>query len=197
MKKIHVFIGVAGSGKDYEAGRFIQSNGAVRVAFANSLRRDIWTMIGWSPESEQAYERFKVDVFTSSLGIRFTGRDLLLRYGTDIRRKEDNEVWCKRAIAEIGLALESHPEVVITDCRFKNEVEYLKQYALKNKIHLCFYFCNFHSKKYNPFIMHESEKLAQELVACGFEHLDERFDHFVKTTGFCHVLPLSRNLKPV
>ena len=187
QKKIFVFIGVLGSGKDYLAREYIRTAGAVKTAFADPLRADIWKMIGWKPSTDQEYDEFKSTVFSSPLGIAFTGRDLLARYGTEIRRAEDSHHWCKQTVRKIKRIFASSDSVVITDCRFGNEIEYLKYAADIYNTEIEFHFCNFKSDRYNDKSEHESEFLAQSLLKLGFDHQDSGFNTYVKALTFCQI----------
>jgi len=187
MQKIYVFIGVIGSGKDHMAKQIIKKTDAIKTAFADPLREDIWKLMDWRPYTDQEYEDFKVSVFHNDLGIKFTGRDLLLRYGTEIRRKEDLNHWAKQTMQEIERILQFAPAVVITDCRFGNEIEYLKYVAEKLDVELQFTFCNYHSDRYDCTVEHESEKLAQHFVRLGFQHQDKSFDEYIKVNEFAKI----------
>lgn len=193
-KKIFVFIGVIGSGKDYMANQYIQKYGAVKTDFADPLREDIWKLLDWTPYTDEEYDLFKRSEFHNDLGIKFTGRDLLLKYGTEIRRAEDPNHWCKQTIREIErLFLYGFPAVVITDCRFTNEVSYLKKAANMLECDIEFIFCNYPSDRYDNKVDHESEKLAQNMVDLGFTHKSESFDSYIKSQNFGHIPNLTNN----
>ena len=103
--KLRVYIGVIGSGKDYKA----QQECDTVLNFADAVRKDIWKLIGWEPKTSEEYEIFKkTEFFGNSLDLKghnisFTGRDLLQRYGTDIRREEYPDYWANRLIEILKL----------------------------------------------------------------------------------------------
>jgi len=176
--KVTAFMGVIGSGKDYEAQKLI-AQGAKHIGFADGVREDVWTIIGWKPKDSDEYEYFKSAMFTDkSGGITFTGRDLLLNYGTPVRRVEDFDVWCKRLVRRLDFFFQAGVEqVVITDCRFENEVKFLKEYK---SAEVKFAFCDYHSFRYNPNFQHESEEISQELIKLGAGDWDsDDFDNFI------------------
>ena len=178
--KINVYIGVIGSGKDYRA----KQDCDMQLAFADQLREDVWKMIGWKPKTPEEYERFKKSVFIpadfvswSLLGYKypiFTGRDLLQRYGTEVRRAEDTDHWGKRLIDNLALLGSAGTETVgITDCRFDNEIRRLIKFKkdadyLGIDVQLEFIHTDFKSDRYNATSEYESEKLAQQFAGKVF-----------------------------
>jgi len=174
--KIVVYIGVMGSGKDYQAHKLITNQNYVKVAFADEVRKDLWKLIGWEPKTEQAYEDFKNHKFVNLDGSTYTGRDLLQRYGTNIRREEDENVWARKTVQTLKKHIKSGlTKFVITDCRFENEVEYLKQFNIQNKnIDVEFRNCNYKSDRYDISSKHESEKFSQTFR--NWEGHDKYFD---------------------
>lgn len=186
--KINVYIGVVGSGKDYAARRDCNT----QLAFADQLREDVWTMLGWRPKTDDEYEEFKRSTFVpagyepSSIKhqIKVTGRDLLQRYGTEVRRKEKDSHWVDALLRQLEFRTDLGKTVGITDCRFPNEVRGLIQFVrqqnkelsdigLSSLYELNFIHCDYHSGRYDAAQTHESERLAQEVLA---ESKKEEFD---------------------
>ena len=174
---IKVYIGVIGSGKDYRAKQECD----IQLAFADQLREDVWKMIGWKPKTPEEYEMFKSALFNPAYfelefnGPVFTGRDLLQKYGTEVRRAEDEKHWCDCLIRrlEVLSSTNNGNSIGITDCRFYNEVSALIKFAKRaNKlgynIQLEFIHTDFKSDRYNSTAEHESEKLAQQFAGKGF-----------------------------
>jgi hypothetical protein len=171
--KINVYIGVIGSGKDYRA----KQDCDIQLAFADQLREDVWKIIGWKPKTQDEYEIFKNSTFYSNgFGEQpiFTGRDLLQRYGTEVRRAEDNDHWCKRLTDNLALLGSAGTKTVgVTDCRFDNEIRRLIKFKkdadyLGIDVQLEFIHADFKSERYNATSEHESEKLAQQFVGKVF-----------------------------
>lgn len=174
--KINVYIGCIGSGKDYRA----KQDCDVQLAFADQLREDVWKMIGWKPKTQEEYEAFKnTDLISGTLNSRldrveFTGRELLQRYGTEVRRAEDENHWGKRLIDKLALLGSVGTKTVgISDCRFDNEVRRLIKFKkdadhLDIDIQLEFIHTDFKSERYNTTSEHESEKLAQQFAGKVF-----------------------------
>jgi len=166
---INAYIGVIGSGKDYEANKCDKQYG-----FADALLEDIWIMIGWKPKNKEEYEKFKNTLFQPvDFGALkninpppcFTGRDLLQRYGTQLRRKENDNHWVDKLLEKIFENIGENKTIGITDCRFPNEVKGLIDFVEKYPIYeLNFIHCDFKSNRYNDTNEHESEKMAQDIL---------------------------------
>lgn len=183
--KVKVFIGVIGSGKDFHASKC----DAV-VAFADQLREDIWTMIGWSPKTDAEYQAFKKATFctiglnsTVNLNghIQFTGRDILQRYGTEVRRNENPEHWAKslqKTLRDMNMKNLDNPSftVGVADCRFENEVKAMKELE-DYGIRVEFVHVNFKSDRYNIDPSHVSEAMSIKcLEFCGDTN---KFNQFI------------------
>lgn len=174
--KINVYIGVIGSGKDYRA----KQDCDIQLAFADQLREDVWKMLGWKPKTQEEYETFKDTLFNTAyleLGFNgpiFSGRELLQRYGAEVRRAEDTDHWCKRLIDKLAfLGSVGTKTVGVTDCRFDNEVKRLIKFKkdadyLGVDVQLEFIHTDFKSDRYNATSEHESEKLAQQFAGKVF-----------------------------
>lgn len=165
-KKLICYIGVMGSGKSYRTKKMCRENpDFVEINVADTLRNVVWKTIGWTPQTEERYELFKESVFISSSlpSVKFTGRDILQRLGTDGIRSIDPNFWInawKNAVYDNIYFKEK--SVVCSDVRFVNEVFAALELENKN-IHTEFVFCDYHSNRYDKNSKHESEKLAQWL----------------------------------
>ena len=56
MREIVIYLGLMGSGKDYEANLL---EGHTKIPFALCLREWTWQLLDWSPQTESDYEHFK------------------------------------------------------------------------------------------------------------------------------------------
>lgn len=173
--KINVYIGVMGSGKDYAARRDCNT----QLAFADQLREDVWTMLNWWPKTDDEYDLFKKKHFGLPGGSMFTGRDLLQRYGTEVRRKEKDSHWVDSLLLQLERRTDLGETVGITDCRFPNEVRGLIQFVKQqnkelsdigqpNFYELNFVHCDYHSDRYDAKQKHVSEKMAQEVLEASY-----------------------------
>ena len=185
--KIKVYIGVIGSGKDFMAKKETD----VQLAFADALKEEVWEMLGWKPKTTEEYEEFKAQKWKLP-GDRlyyFTGRDILQRYGTDIRRKEDPDYWAKKLVDKLilfnSMSMPLYPNklplhkcnIGITDCRFENEIIQLIKFSDKYLVPLTFVHTDYKSDRYDAKSNHESEKVAQQFV--GFIGSQKEFNKLI------------------
>ncbi len=132
MKKIVGICGLIGHGKDSVAGALIK-HGYDRISFAGVLKDTVSSLFGWdrillegnTPESRVWRET--VDKWWANrLDIpNLTPRYVLQFIGTDVLRTHFHpDIWvaaCERQV------LQSEKNVVISDCRFFNELKAIKK----------------------------------------------------------------------
>lgn len=175
---IKVYIGVIGSGKTYNSNKDCN----VTVSFADALREDMWKLLGWKPKNSKEYEEFKYSKWRLP-GDRLyyiTGRDLLQRYGTEVRRAEDSEHWEKKLIEKIEnlRSFKTRPiKIGIDDCRFPSEIKSIIKYCDESDTNLSFIYTDYKSDRYDAKSKHESEKVAQQFV--GFTINQEEFNKLI------------------
>jgi hypothetical protein len=123
--------GFIGSGKDTVADYLTTFHGFKRVSFASSLKDAVSAVFGWDREllegsTKTSREwREKKDVWWSErLQMDITPRWVLQYWGTDVLRNNfHTDIW----VASVENKLrQSKDNIVITDCRFSNEVNALK-----------------------------------------------------------------------
>ena len=125
--------GFIGSGKDTIADYLVNLHHFRRESFANTLKDAVAQVFGWDRtmlegRTKQAREwREQVDPWWSQrLGIpHLTPRFILQQWGTEVCRKGfHDDIW----IASLENKLRnSRDDVVISDCRFPNEIKAIKQ----------------------------------------------------------------------
>lgn len=121
--------GVAGSGKDYIASRLIEDHGYTRFALADPMKRIVADVLGITieevntrkerePGVRRALQLLGTEVGRDCLGENVWVNKLLRDVRTFENKKEaEGEAW----------GVEPDPtNVVITDCRFRNEFGALK-----------------------------------------------------------------------
>lgn len=136
-KNVVAICGVIGSGKNTLAKAFIDY-GYVPVSFAKTLKDVVSSVFGWDRKLmegdtiESRNFRDKVDLFwTEKLGFEVTPRFMLQYFGTDLLRKHfDDKIWIYSLEKQIQ-NLNSN-NIIITDCRFPNELLMIK--SLNGKI---------------------------------------------------------------
>lgn len=114
------FSGNKGVGKDTCAAVLIDRLHFEQMAFADAVKNHCASIFALSPEQLHGDLKDVVDA-----RYRKSPRELLQLFGTDfVRNMVDNEFWLKVMKARVRAA--SGP-VVITDCRFQNEVDMVKE----------------------------------------------------------------------
>ena len=141
IKKTNIvgIVGFAGSGKDTLAKQFL-GYGYEKYAFADTLKDILSVIFGWnreylegdSVESREWREKpdewweNKLDwhnQYLSSVFPRFTPRVGMQLIGTDVIKKHFNDnIW----ILSLENKIKNKPNVIISDCRFPNEIKMIK-----------------------------------------------------------------------
>lgn len=124
--------GLIGSGKDTVADYLCTFHGFKRVSFAASLKDAVSSVFGWDREllegsTKTSREwREQTDTWWSTrLQMDITPRWVLQYWGTDVLRNHfHTDIW----VASVENKLrQSTDNIVITDCRFVNEVDAIKR----------------------------------------------------------------------
>ena len=139
-----MIIGICGfqsSGKDTIANFLIEEYGFQKLSFAGALKDIVSIMFGWSRDKlegltpeDRAWRNIVDPWWANTLGIpQLTPRYVLQQFGTDIFRKHFHpDIWVK--IVEnklLQLTNNSNSNIVITDCRFENELNLITKYGGK------------------------------------------------------------------
>jgi hypothetical protein len=124
--------GLIGSGKDTAADYLCTFHGFKRMSFASALKDAVAIIFNWDREllegSTKASREWREEVDTwwaERLNIpHLTPRWVLQQWGTDVARKNfHNDIW----VASVENRLRGiKDDIVITDCRFANEVTAIK-----------------------------------------------------------------------
>ena len=125
-----------GSGKDTIADYLVNFHGYKRESFANSLKDAVSVVFGWDREllegrtkQSREWRETKDEWWSKRLKQDITPRWVLQYWGTEVVRKGfHNDMWV--ASLENRLA-HSKDDIVITDCRFLNEIKALKNIGAK------------------------------------------------------------------
>ena len=133
-KKIIGICGFIGSGKDTAADYLVDFYEFQRDSFAASLKDIVAAVFGWDRSllegrtSEAREWREQIDPWWADrLGIKdLTPRWVLQYWGTEVcRRSFHNDIWI--ASLENRLRRSENTNIVISDCRFPNEVTAIKK----------------------------------------------------------------------
>jgi len=123
--------GFIGSGKDTIADYLVNYHQYRRESFANSLKDAVALVFGWDRtmlegRTKQAREwrEQRDDWWSKRLGMEITPRWILQYWGTEVCRKGfHDDIW----IAALENKLQSSKDdIVISDCRFPNEIASIK-----------------------------------------------------------------------
>lgn len=123
--------GFIGSGKDTIADYLCTFHGFKRVSFASSLKDAVSSIFGWdrellegSTKSSREWREQKDVWWSERLDMEITPRWVLQYWGTEVCRNNfHKDIW----VASVENKLRQTKEnIVITDCRFANEVNALK-----------------------------------------------------------------------
>ena len=124
--------GLIGSGKDTAADYLIRFHGFKKLSYAGTLKDCVASIFSWDREmlegTTQSSREWREEVdewWAKRLDMpHLTPRWVLQYWGTEVgRRTFHNDIW----VASIENQLRQITDnVVITDCRFKNEVDAIK-----------------------------------------------------------------------
>ena len=135
MTQLIGLVGLIGSGKGTVANMFSESDGYVEDSFAKPLKDVTAAIFGWprhlleGDTTESREFRNTPDIFWSRKTDipNFTPRLALQLIGTDVLRGHfHDKIW----VDSLEYRLRCHPEntkVVISDARFRNEVDLIRQ----------------------------------------------------------------------
>lgn len=125
--------GFIGSGKDTAADYLCTFHGFKRISFAGTLKDAVSAVFGWdrdllegSTKSSRAWREQVDQWWADRLGIPdLTPRWVLQQWGTEVCRNGfHNDIW----VASVENQLRNTTDnIVITDCRFVNEVSAIKR----------------------------------------------------------------------
>jgi hypothetical protein len=157
------FIGIKGSGKGYQCN-ILKKQGYIQIDFADELKAMCWDILGWTPENDKEYEDFKLGkIYIDGFGY-VNGRKFLQNLGTEAIRKRDPEFWCWEWNKKVEKYF-YNTNICCSDLRFLNELKMARYFDAE------FYFVNYKSERYDCTDTHESERLAQFLLAHNFAHM--------------------------
>ena len=123
--------GFIGSGKDTIADYLTNFHGFRRESFAASLKDAVAGVFGWdrvmlegrTKEAREWRER-RDDWWSNKLGMEITPRWVLQYWGTEVCRKGfHDDIWITSLENKLR---NSRDDVVISDCRFPNEIKSIK-----------------------------------------------------------------------
>jgi hypothetical protein len=131
MSQIIGIVGFIGSGKDTVADYLVNFHGFRRESFANSLKDAVSQVFGWDREllegrtkQSREWRETRDEWWSKRLKKDITPRYVLQYWGTEVIRKGfHDDMW----VASLENRLRSSTDdIVITDCRFPNEIKAIR-----------------------------------------------------------------------
>lgn len=196
MSSIIAICGFIGSGKDTIADYLVNFHGYKRESFANSLKDAVSVVFGWDREmlegrtkQSREWRETKDEWWSKRLKQDITPRWVLQYWGTEVvRRGFHDDMWV--ASLEHRL-MSSKDDIVITDCRFPNEIKALKNIGatvlrVKRGPEPEWYE---HAKNYNKGIKRIGWALGKEVLEKANVHASEyswvgsKFDYVIDNNG--------------
>lgn len=124
--------GLIGSGKDTIADYLVTNHGFKRVSFAASLKDAVAAVFSWDREllegttkSSREWREQRDEWWSDKLKMNITPRWVLQYWGTDVLRNHfHTDIWVASVENKLRQAKDN---IVITDCRFANEVSAIKR----------------------------------------------------------------------
>lgn len=166
-KTIILLVGLMGSGKTELAKKYIKDYNHEKFSFADEVRSQSFLFLGHKPKD---YDNFKARLLyldrlptaiSKILKYLFRnwlyGREYLQNIGHGQRKLNGDRYWINKTIDKIK---QSNNPIVIDDCRYKNELTAIHDFAKDNDYRLEIRFCDYRSKKYNDKSKHSTEQLA-------------------------------------
>lgn len=194
--KIYGFVGVTGSGKDYQVGLLKDLDEASKRPcltgdFSEGIRQTVMTfLMPWGevqvidPESQEYRDwknlEFEVPLPVSCSGMdmlrsKITGRNILQNVGEGMKRVCGKDVWANwtaNHILQRWLALpeidKMKADVVFGSIRFDYEAEQVFKVAGIMHKTVEIYMCDYHSQFYKV-LDHESENFAKYFLGLGYK----------------------------
>ena len=131
--------GNQGAGKDTVGDILISDYGFIKLTFASTLKEIVSVLFSWPrdllegiTETSRVWRETTDDFWSEKTGIaNFTPRKALQIIGTDLFRIHFyNDIWANIVENKINIILKnnSNANIVVTDCRFSNEINIIKKF---------------------------------------------------------------------
>ena len=132
MSTVIGICGFIGSGKDTAADFLVNFHEFRRESFASALKDAVASVFGWDREmlegrtkESRAWREQRDDWWSERLGMNITPRWVLQYWGTEVCRKAfHDDIWIASVENKLRTSMDN---IVISDCRFPNEIKAIKQ----------------------------------------------------------------------
>ena len=135
--RLYGIVGGIGSGKDTVAKYLIEKRGFKRESFSQALKDIVSIIFNWDrglleglTEESRAFREQVDEWWSTRLNIpNLTPRMVLQQFGTEVCRDAfHNDIWLANLETRL---LNSKDDIVISDCRFENEIKSLHKMGAK------------------------------------------------------------------
>jgi len=128
--------GFIGSGKDTAADFLVNLHNFKRESFASTLKDAVANIFGWDrdmlegrTQASRNWREQKDEWWSNRLGMDVTPRFILQQWGTNVLRQHfHDDIWIASLENKLRTAQDN---IVITDCRFPNEIKGLREQGAK------------------------------------------------------------------
>jgi len=136
MSKVWGIVGWINSGKDTVAERLVNHYGFQRLSFAGPLKDAVSDIFGWdrnllegNTPASRRWRETRDEWWSRRLdNPLLTPRWVLQNMGTEVMRQHfHTDIWLAAVEKRIQQALDTDQNVVISDCRFTNEINMVRR----------------------------------------------------------------------
>lgn len=136
LPRVWGLLGHIGVGKTTVAEHLVATQGFHTLSFAGALRDTLSVIFNWprpllegDTPTSRAWREQPDSWWSQRLGREITPRRMLQQLGTDCLREHFHpDIWVASLEHRLTQALASGKSVVISDCRFANEIALVRQY---------------------------------------------------------------------
>lgn len=196
-KKIRkmVLIGICGfqgAGKDTIANYLVNYYGFIKYSFGEAVKDVVATTFSWErrllegdTEESRIFRETVDEWWSAKLDIpNFTPRMAMQKVATDVFRNNLHQnIWVDIVERKISIDLKNGKNVVISDCRFPNEFEMLREYS-GNIIHVK----RNTPRWFNRYMNGENCEETSDIHVSELMWIREKFDHTLDNTSTIEVL---------
>jgi hypothetical protein len=192
---IYGICGFKGVGKD-TVGKYFVNRGYIKLSFGDVLKDVSGMIFGWDRKMlegdsvESRIWREKEDKWWSKkLGMKITPRIVLQKIGTDIFRENfHSDIW--KLVIEKKLIENRNKNMVITDCRFVNEMNLVKKYGGK-------IICVHRNKPdwFDDYRDYKIDNIGKDIHKSELEWIRYRYDYEILNDG--NIEDLAENIKKI
>jgi len=192
MLNVWVYLGVNGSGKDFQAKLKSEELKVLPFDFSDGVREYTFAFLGWTPPNKDDYEAWKSGQSTmfmpeglSAYSIKMRkGREFLDNVGKKMR-DFDPDFWAKHTVSKATEYYQQGVEnIIFSSCRYINEAKAILDFVYSaggDDANVNFIFCDYQSTKYDD-TYREYQELAlilRDMGAGDLEKVNEKIYYLI------------------